>query len=231
MIRRRPFREAPTLPKGLLAALVFAGLVSGCAGGTGIYHRVESGQTAYRIAKAYGIEPRTLLEENRIDDPRTLQPGQLLWIPGATDTRTVPPLQLRETSSRLSGKRLVMPLRGSISSGFGRRNGRMHDGIDILAPEGAAVRAAGYGVVMYAGNGMRGYGNAIVLDHGDGVTTLYGHLKRFRVRSGDAVAAGGVIGEVGDTGNATTTHLHFELRLEGEGVDPEKYLEEGEITR
>src|SRR3989304_3579022 len=78
---------------------------------------------------------------------------------------------------------------------------------------------------------MRGYGNAIVLDHGDAVTTLYGHLKSFRMNTGEIVAGGSVIGEVGDTGNATTPHLHFELRLEGEGVDPEKYWERGETTR
>lgn len=193
---------------------------------------MEKGQTVYRIAKTYGIEPGELLEINGIEDPRELRTGQLLWIPGATRTRAVPVLgTLRETGSRLSGKKLVMPLRGSISSGFGERSGRMHEGIDILALEGAEVRAAGYGVVLYAGDGMRGYGNAIVLDHGDAVTTLYGHLKAFRVKTGEIVARGSVIGEVGDTGNATTTHLHFELRVEGEGVDPEQYCERAEITR
>jgi murein DD-endopeptidase MepM/ murein hydrolase activator NlpD len=216
----------------LFASLALAGLVAGCSTGTGIYHRVEKGQTLYRIAKTYGIEPRELLESNGIEDPRELRTGQLLWIPGATRTRTVPVLEnLRETGYRLSGKRLVIPLRGTISSGFGGRNGRMHEGIDILAPEGAEVRAAGYGVVLYAGDGMRGYGNAIVLDHGDDVTTLYGHLRRFRVKTGEIVAGGSVIGEVGDTGNATTPHLHFELRLEGEGVDPEKYCTRAETTR
>jgi murein DD-endopeptidase MepM/ murein hydrolase activator NlpD len=97
--------------------------------------------------------------------------------------------------------------------------------MDILAPKGTKVRSAGYGMVLYAGNGMRGYGNAIVLDHGDGITTLYGHLNSYRVKSGDVIAAGSVIGAVGDTGNATTTHLHFEIRRNGKEVDPEKYLE------
>ncbi|KRT74595.1 MAG: M23-like protein peptidase [Deltaproteobacteria bacterium CSP1-8] len=232
MTRRGVFRGSPGLRFALLAALALAGLVSGCSTGTGVYHRVERGQTAYRIAQAYGIEPRALLESNAIADPRALRTGQLLWIPGATRTRTVPPREdFPETSSRLSGKRLVMPLRGPVSSGFGNRNGRKHEGVDILAPEGALVRAAGYGVVLYAGDGLRGYGNAIVLDHGDGVTTLYGHLKNIRVQSGDIVAAGSVIGAVGDTGNATTAHLHFELRLEGEGVDPEPYCEKAEDPR
>ncbi len=216
----------------MIASLALAGLVAGCSTGTGIHHRVERGQTVYRIAKTYGIEPDALLEINKIEDPRTLRTGQLLWIPGATRRRTVPTLEdlrdPREVNYRLAGKRLVMPLRGTISSGYGPRNGRMHEGIDILAPEGTPVRAAGYGVVLYAGDGMRGYGNAVILDHGDGITTLYAHLKDFHVESGDVVAAGSVIGEVGDTGNATTMHLHFELRSDGEGVDPEKYCEEAE---
>ncbi|MGZ8472457.1 MAG: peptidoglycan DD-metalloendopeptidase family protein [Candidatus Deferrimicrobiaceae bacterium] len=235
MTRRRPFGESSGWRTFLFASLALAGIVAGCSTATGVYHRVEKGQTVYRIAKTYGIEPRDLLESNGIVDPRELRTGQRLWIPGATRTMAVPVLEdlrdPRETSSRLSGKRLAMPLRGSISSGFGDRNGRMHEGIDILAPAGAEVWAAGYGVVLYAGDGMRGYGNAIVLDHGDAVTTLYGHLKSFRVNTGEIVAGGSVIGEVGDTGNATTPHLHFELRLEGEGVDPEKYCERTETTR
>ena len=225
MTRQKGFRKTAGHPKVRIAALLLVGLVAACSGGGGVYHRVERGQTAYRIARTYGIDTNTLLEENDIDDPRTLQPGQMLWIPGATGPRDVPSMEFPETSSRLSGKTFVMPVHGTISSGFGRRNGRMHEGIDILAPGGTPVRAAGYGVVLYAGKKMRGYGNAIVLDHGDDVTTLYGHLRRIRVKSGDAVAPGSVIGTVGKTGNATTTHLHFELRLGGTEVDPGKYLE------
>lgn len=231
MIPGNTVREKHPFPKVLIAALILAvGLVPACSRGTGVYHRVERGQTAYRIAKTYDIDTDVLLEANGIDDPRTLKVGEMLWIPGVTATRTVPTLEVMDAGSRLSGKRFLIPLRGTISSRFGMRNGRMHEGIDILAPGGTAVRAASYGVVLYAGDGMSGYGNAIVLDHGEGITTLYGHLSAFHVRSGDAVAAGGVVGRVGDTGNATTTHLHFEIRLEGEGVDPEKYLEKA-VTR
>jgi murein DD-endopeptidase MepM/ murein hydrolase activator NlpD len=72
---------------------------------------------------------------------------------------------------------------------------------------------------------MRGFGNTAVLDHGGGTTTLYGHLKEIHVKSGDIVAAGSVIGAVGRTGNATTSHLHFELRMEGRSVDPVNLLQ------
>ena len=117
------------------------------------------------------------------------------------------------------------PVAGTVSSGFGGRGGRNHNGIDILAPEGTPVRAAEAGVVLYAGDGMRGFGNAAVLDHGGGAETLYGHLREIHVKSGDAVAAGTVIGAVGRTGNATTSHLHFELRMGGRSVDPVDHLE------
>ena len=123
------------------------------------------------------------------------------------------------------------PVRGKVGSGFGPRKGGFHRGLDILAPEGSDVRASEHGLVLYAGDGLRGYGNVIVLDHGEGITTLYGHLKEFRVKSGDAVAAGQVIGAVGRTGNATTSHLHFELRVEDEALDPELHVQEAEATR
>ncbi|GAB4230557.1 MAG: hypothetical protein OHK0028_05050 [Deltaproteobacteria bacterium] len=121
---------------------------------------------------------------------------------------------------RLEGFQLLAPVRGTVSSPFGDRAGGRHTGVDILAPDGTRILAAESGVVAYAGNGYRGYGNAVIVDHGGAVTTLYGHLGTIRVRSGDAVEAGDVIGTVGRSGNATTHHLHFELRVDGNPVDP-----------
>ncbi len=128
------------------------------------------------------------------------------------------PLKTRD--ERISTRTLQWPVSGPVSSGFGHRSGGRHEGIDILAPAGTPVLAADRGIVSYAGNGMRGYGNAVVVDHGNGVTTLYGHLETIRVKSADAVPAGALLGTVGRTGNATTHHLHFELRVDGEAVDP-----------
>jgi murein DD-endopeptidase MepM/ murein hydrolase activator NlpD len=130
----------------------------------------------------------------------------------------------RVPGDRLERIRLLAPVAGTVSSGFGKRSGGMHEGIDILAPDGTEVRAASTGLAKYAGNGMRGYGNAVILDHADGITTLYGHLAAIRVRSGKTVPAGAVIGTVGRSGNATTHHLHFELRVDGVAVDPVPYL-------
>lgn len=127
-------------------------------------------------------------------------------------------------ADRLAGRRFAPPVAGVVSSGFGGRSGRLHAGVDIPASPGTEVRAVDIGVTLYAGNELRGYGNAVILEHGGGVTTLYGHLGTIRVKSGDAVPAGGVVGTVGRTGNATTDHLHFELRLDGQAVDPAPYL-------
>jgi murein DD-endopeptidase MepM/ murein hydrolase activator NlpD len=125
---------------------------------------------------------------------------------------------------RLDRIRLLPPVAGTVSSGFGKRSGARHAGIDILAPAGAEVRAASPGNVESTGKRKRGYGNVVILDHGEGITTLYGHLETIRVQSGETVPAGAVIGTIGRSGNATTHHLHFELRVDGEAVDPVPYL-------
>jgi len=204
-------------------------VLPGCAAERGVFHRVEPGQSAWRIAMAYGLSVSELLEANGAAGPRLIVPGQYLWIPGAQEKRDVPSFEnFGDRDSAISRRTFVTPVDGKISSGFGGRKGGRHDGVDILAPEGTEVRAASYGVVIYAGDGMRGYGTTVLVDHGEGVTTLYGHLNSFRVKSGDAVASGQVIGAVGRTGNATTSHLHFEIRSEGEAVDPVKYLRKAE---
>lgn len=125
---------------------------------------------------------------------------------------------------RLASLRFLAPVEGSLASGFGGRGAGRHEGVDILAPRGTPVRSSERGTVVYAGSGMRGYGNTVVIDHGGGVTTLYGHLDSIRVESGDAVPAGAVIGTVGRSGNATAFHLHFEIRVDGEPLDPMEHL-------
>lgn len=123
----------------------------------------------------------------------------------------------------------VFPADGPISSRFGRRlhpifhTWRMHTGVDIGAGYGTPVRAAAPGQVVVAGV-ISGYGNAIVVDHGNGLATLYGHLSRFGVHPGQRVAAGQTLGAVGNTGNSTGPHLHFEVRVNGTPVDPLPYL-------
>jgi len=115
---------------------------------------------------------------------------------------------------------LVWPLEGEILSGFGVVRGRRHhQGIDIAAPRGTPVRAAAAGRVIRS-QWMRGYGNVVWLDHGDGVESRYAHLHAVLVRRGAWVERGHPLGSVGATGNATTPHLHFEVRRGGRARNP-----------
>jgi murein DD-endopeptidase MepM/ murein hydrolase activator NlpD len=115
------------------------------------------------------------------------------------------------------------PVRGTVTSDFGPRGGRNHDGIDIAAPTGTAVRAAACGTVSLAGQ-QSGYGNIVCITHTSQFSTCYAHLSRFGVSSGADVQQGQVIGYVGCTGNCTGPHLHFETRVNGQAQNPRTYL-------
>ncbi len=152
-------------------------------------------------------------------------PGGVVLLLAAALLAGCSSVPVRTHDERISGKSFRRPVAGPVSSSFGHRPGGRHDGIDIPAPPGTPVLAAERGIVAYSGNGMRGYGNAVILDHGDGIRTLYGHLDTIRAKPSELVPAGEPVGTVGRTGNATTPHLHFELRVDGEPVDPLRYLE------
>lgn len=128
------------------------------------------------------------------------------------------------------------PVPGVESSGFGwredpfHRRRKFHKGMDFRAPRGTAVYSAGTGVVLFAGR-KGGYGNAIFIDHGDGVITRYGHLRSLHVATGAKVSGGIKIGEVGSTGRATGPHLHFEVRLDGRAVNPQVAMSLANLQR
>jgi murein DD-endopeptidase MepM/ murein hydrolase activator NlpD len=111
------------------------------------------------------------------------------------------------------------PIRGILTSGFGPRGGRRHEGIDIAAPTGTQIGSAGGGRVVSAG-WQDGYGNCVVVDHGGGRTTVYGHMSRIDVHAGEDVSAGQDLGAVGSTGRSTGPHLHYEVRVNGSPVNP-----------
>ena len=118
---------------------------------------------------------------------------------------------------------LGWPVSGPVTSGFGPRWGRMHEGIDIAVGTGTPVRAAGAGTVIYAG-WLGGYGNLVVVDHGGGLSTAYAHNSSFASSLGQAVSAGEVVAYSGNTGNSSGPHVHFEVRVNGSAVDPLGYL-------
>jgi murein DD-endopeptidase MepM/ murein hydrolase activator NlpD len=117
----------------------------------------------------------------------------------------------------------IWPVHGVVTSGFGWRWGRMHEGIDIAVASGTPVVAAAGGVVIVAG-WLGGYGNLVVIDHGNGVATAYGHNTTVTVGVGQIVGQGQLIAYSGNTGNSTGPHVHFEVRVNGAAVDPFGYL-------
>jgi len=118
---------------------------------------------------------------------------------------------------------LIRPVNGTITSNFGPRWGRQHNGIDIAANTGTTVAAAGPGTVIAAGS-TAGFGNRVIIDHGGGFVTLYAHLNVINTSSGQSVSAGNAIGTVGCTGSCTGPHLHFETRVNGIAYDPRNYM-------
>lgn len=113
---------------------------------------------------------------------------------------------------------------GIVSSEFGHRWHRPHEGIDIAADEGEPVYASAAGEVLYANNRMRGYGNVVILRHDAQVTTLYAHNQALKVRLGEKVEQGQVIALLGNTGRSTGPHIHFEMRRSHTALDPRKVL-------
>jgi murein DD-endopeptidase MepM/ murein hydrolase activator NlpD len=121
--------------------------------------------------------------------------------------------------------RFMRPVDGKIISGYGPKEGGLHnDGINIKAAKGTAVRAAENGVVAYTGNEMAGYGNLILIRHADRWMTAYAHMDKILVKKGDVVSAGQTVGTVGATGQVDSPQLHFEVRKGTQAEDPAKYL-------
>jgi murein DD-endopeptidase MepM/ murein hydrolase activator NlpD len=117
----------------------------------------------------------------------------------------------------------IWPVNGTVVSGYGMRWGRLHEGIDITAPTGTPIWAAAAGTVIHAG-WLGGYGNLVVVDHGNGLATAYAHASAILVGVGQSVSQGETIALVGSTGNSSGPHLHFEVRVNGVAVDPLLYL-------
>jgi len=127
-------------------------------------------------------------------------------------------------AARSSSSGFTWPISGVVTSEYGPRWGSFHPGIDIAGPDGAPIGAAKKGVVIYAAFNDGGYGNYVIIDHGDGFVTAYAHQSRLAVSRGQSVSQGQVIGYEGSTGFSTGPHLHFEVRADGAAKDPRAYV-------
>jgi murein DD-endopeptidase MepM/ murein hydrolase activator NlpD len=207
-------------------------VAAGCAGPAGLRHRVGQGETLYRIGKAYGVSYQELARANGIADPHRIEIGQEILIPHAT--RKLPVQVITPDHARADRPSLpelppgpsafLWPVKdGVLSSDFGPRGETHHDGVDIATREGTPVRASRAGRVLYSDR-LRGYGNLIILEHGDGYATVYAHNSENRIRAGDAVRQGEVIALVGRTGTTSGANLHFEIRKDNVARNPLFYL-------
>lgn len=162
------------------------------------------------------------VDRNHIeDDTKELREQSFALAKRIAEIQGVPYAEPSDITPSAAG--FTWPTSGQVSSGFGPRWGRMHQGIDVAAPTGRPITAAKSGKVIVAGS-SGGYGNLVVIDHGGGLSTAYAHQSRIAVRVGQPVTQGGLIGFVGSTGFSTGPHLHFEVRVNGVARDPLPYL-------
>ena len=172
-----------------------------------------------------GTRQNTLTDLSQLSsqDRADAQEIDALQAASAALTDRIRAAQGQSTSATTSSAGLIWPVSGPVTSPFGWRWGRMHEGIDIGVSYGTPIHAAASGTVIYCG-WESGYGNLTVLDHGGNLATAYGHQSSIAVSCGQHVNQGDVIGYVGSTGHSTGPHLHFEVRVNGSPVDPMGYL-------
>ena len=189
------------------------------------FHTVAAGDTLYGISRRYRIDVYRLAKLNGLKRPYTIKVGQRLRLnaarAGGDDRAQSRTLELVATPRGA----FSWPVEGRILSSFGPKTGGIHnDGIDIAVTPGAAVRAAGPGVVAYAGNGLRGLGHLLLIRHEGGWITAYANNEEILVQRGDIVRQGQTIARGGATDNVALPKLHFEIRNGTEAVDPLRYL-------
>ena len=215
----------------VIALCVAIGLALGCAStpdeSAGLTHILRPGENLYRLSRFYGVSVDEIVRANDIKDVTALGVGQRIWIPhpkrGAAEG-SLAASGSAAVGSRAGDLKLIWPVRGKMSSRFGPRNGRGHDGIDIPAKTGTPIVAAAAGRVIHSGRGLGDYGRVVIVKHEGNYSTVYAHNRRNSVAKGDFVEKGEVIGEVGSSGNASGPHVHFEVRHKRKPIDPLLFL-------
>lgn len=188
----------------------------------GVLYTAGLNDTLWDIAQIYGIDVAAIMQINN-KTSEDLAIGEKLFLPGAKPVKKTETMVARAdypvSRDAFSASRFFWPARGEISSPFGYRWGRLHAGIDIANDSGTPVSAAMSGRVTYAG-WESGYGYTVVIEHSRGYETLYGHLSGFAVSVGQYVRGGQIIAYMGNTGNSTGPHLHFEVHKNGSLMNP-----------
>ena len=207
----------------------------------GRQHVVKRGETFYGIAQRYRVNPHAMARANGLAPPYDIRVGRVLVLTGTgaaspamkkSRTKVVlkrlprrPPPKAVPQPPAASGNGFIWPVRGRVLSGFGvKAKGLRNDGINISAKRGTPVKATENGVVVYAGNELRGFGNLLLVKHANGWVSAYAHNDTLVVKRGDKVAKGQRIATVGSTGSVKTPQLHFEMRRGRTAKDPRKYL-------
>ena len=201
------------------------------------HHTVEAGETGFGIAYTYGVPWKDISVASGIDPDAPVRTGQKLVIPTLLDkprpasapspAAAPAPASTPSTAAAEPANRFIWPLQGFVRRGFTPRGqSNHHDGLDIRAPLGTAVRATAEGQVIFAGDKGE-YGKLVIISHGDGWHSVYSYLSRITVKMGEHVNQGERIGLVGSTGLAKENELHFEMRHDNRPVDPRGELPEG----
>lgn len=180
----------------------------------GILYRINPGESLWTIARSFDVNLNKIVALNNIDDPDLVKPGKTIIIPGAK-----PELGFEQRIS----KKFIAPVSARISSPYGMRWGKLHEGIDYAVNTGTSVKAARDGKIIYSG-WSSGYGKTVVIEHRKGVRTLYAHNSELIVYGGQWVKRGQTIAKSGNTGKSTGPHLHFEIQINGKPVNPLNYL-------
>ncbi len=181
-------------------------------------HVVKEGDTGFGIAHRYGIPFANIAIANGLEEPYNITTGQKLIIPAVIQSVPTPQAPRSEPYFR-------WPHDGKLMLGFSlREDGGGHDGLDIEGNKLDMVRASASGTVVFADEEPKRFGRLVVIDHGNGWRTRYGHLDRITVKLGDVVKTGERIGLVGDAGVATRPELHFEIMKDNKRVDPKAKL-------
>ncbi|WP_175817822.1 peptidoglycan DD-metalloendopeptidase family protein [Burkholderia diffusa] len=224
-----------TTTKRLFAAACAALLVACGSAPVGPgYYRVERGDTLYKIARENRTSMANIVRWNQITNPDAIEVGQVLRVappPGTTiasttgtgsagRSRPAPSAPVESAVKPATSIALIWPAAGNVVRSF---DGSKSKGIDIANATGTPVLAAAPGTVVYAGNGLRGYGNLIILKHNADYLTAYAHNRALLVKEGQSVTQGQTIAEMGNS-DSDRVALHFELRYGGRSIDPARYL-------